>query len=91
MTPARDTPVLRHIIELRPEYVKLDRGLVSGIGGAPIRQALVAGMLHFAASIGLRIIAEGVETDAERLALSALGVEFGQGYLFGRPAPAGPC
>jgi EAL domain-containing protein (putative c-di-GMP-specific phosphodiesterase class I) len=36
-------------------------------------------------------IAEGVETDAERLSLSGLGVEFGQGYLFGRPEPAGPC
>jgi EAL domain-containing protein (putative c-di-GMP-specific phosphodiesterase class I) len=47
-------------------------------------------MLHFAASIGLRIIAEGVETDAERLTLSGLGVEFGQGYLFGRPEPAWP-
>jgi PAS domain S-box-containing protein len=82
---------LRHIIELRPQCVKLDRGLVSGIAGDPIRQALVAGMLHFAASVDLRIIAEGVETDAERLALSALGVEFGQGFLFGRPAPAGPC
>ena len=63
---------------------------MSGIGGDPIRQALVAGMLHFAASIGLRIIAEGVETESERLTLSGLGVEFGQGYLFGRPEPAGP-
>jgi EAL domain-containing protein (putative c-di-GMP-specific phosphodiesterase class I) len=81
---------LRHIIEIRPGYVKLDRGLVSGIGADPIRQALVAGMLHFGASIGLKIIAEGVETDAERRTLSALGVEFGQGYLLGRPEPAGP-
>jgi EAL domain-containing protein (putative c-di-GMP-specific phosphodiesterase class I) len=79
----------RHIVEIRPAYVKLDRGLVTGIGGDPIRQALVAGMLHFAASTGLQLIAEGVETDAERLTLSGLGIEFGQGYLFGRPAPAG--
>jgi PAS domain S-box-containing protein len=78
---------LRHIIELRPDFVKLDRHLVSGIAGDPIRQALVAGMLHFAASIGVRIVAEGIETHAERLTLHALGVEFGQGYLFGRPEP----
>ena len=71
--------------------MKLDRGLVSGIGGDPIRQALVAGMLHFAASTGLQIIAEGIETETERLTLAGLGVEFGQGYLFGRPEPAGPC
>jgi EAL domain-containing protein (putative c-di-GMP-specific phosphodiesterase class I) len=80
---------LRHIIELRPDYVKLDRGLVSGINGDPIRQALVAGMLHFAASIGVEIIAEGIETEAERLTIQGLGVQLGQGYLFGRPAPSG--
>lgn len=78
---------LRHIIELRPDFVKLDRHLVSGIAGDPIRQALVAGMLHFAASIGVLIVAEGIETQAERLTLQTLGVEFGQGYLFGRPEP----
>lgn len=78
---------LRHIIELRPDFVKLDRHLVSGIAGDPIRQALVAGMLHFAASIGVQIVAEGIETQAERRTLHALGVEFGQGYLFGRPEP----
>jgi EAL domain-containing protein (putative c-di-GMP-specific phosphodiesterase class I) len=76
---------LRHIIELRPDYVKLDQGLVHAIPSDPVRQALAAGMLHFATSIGVRIIAEGVETDAERLTLQALGVGFGQGYLFGRP------
>jgi PAS domain S-box-containing protein len=80
---------LRHIIEIRPDYVKLDQGLVHAIPSDPVRQALAAGMLHFATSIGVRIIAEGVETDAERLTLQALGVEFGQGYLFGHPAPIG--
>jgi PAS domain S-box-containing protein len=79
---------LRHIIELRPRYVKLDQGLVTGINADPIRQALVAGMLHFAISIGVEIIAEGVETEAERLTLQELGVALGQGYLFARPGPA---
>jgi PAS domain S-box-containing protein len=78
---------LRHIIELRPRFVKLDRGLVTGINADPIRQALVAGMLHFATSIGLEIIAEGVETEAERLTLQKLGVALGQGFLFARPGP----
>jgi EAL domain-containing protein (putative c-di-GMP-specific phosphodiesterase class I) len=79
---------LRHIIELRPRYVKLDRGLVTGINADPIRQALVAGMLYFASSTGVEIIAEGVETEAERLTLHELGVALGQGFLFARPAPA---
>ena len=80
---------LRHIIELRPRYVKLDRGLVIGVNADPIRQALVAGMLHFATSIGLEIIAEGIETEAERLTLQHLGVALGQGFLFGRPVATG--
>jgi EAL domain-containing protein (putative c-di-GMP-specific phosphodiesterase class I) len=80
---------LRHIVELRPDFVKLDRRLVSGINGDPIRQALVTGMLHFAGSIGLQIIAEGIESEAERRTLQDLGVEFGQGYLFGLPASMG--
>jgi EAL domain-containing protein (putative c-di-GMP-specific phosphodiesterase class I) len=79
---------LRHIIELRPSYVKLDGGLVTGVNADPVRQALVAGMLHFATSTGVEIIAEGIETEAERLTLQHLGVTLGQGFLFARPAPA---
>jgi EAL domain-containing protein (putative c-di-GMP-specific phosphodiesterase class I) len=45
-------------------------------------------MLHFASSIGLEIVAEGVETEAERLTLQELGVTLGQGFLFARPGPA---
>ena len=78
---------LRHILELRPQYVKLDRSLISDIVVDPARQALVAGMLHFAQALGAMLIAEGIESDAERLALHALGVSAGQGYLFGRPEP----
>lgn len=79
---------LRHIIELRPRYVKLDLQLVRGVDGDPARQAMIAGMVFFARDAGCLLIAEGVETPAERDALRRLGVPFGQGYLFGRPAPA---
>ncbi|MHB8959408.1 MAG: EAL domain-containing protein [Candidatus Limnocylindrales bacterium] len=80
---------LRHILELRPDSVKLDRGLVTGIDGDPARQALIAGMVHFARRAGCTLIAEGVETESERQALLDLGVEHGQGYLFGQPAEVG--
>ncbi len=76
---------LRHILELSPSHVKLDRGLVSRIHTDPARQALVAGLVHFAGRVGLSLIAEGVETTFERDALLQLGVRTGQGYLFGRP------
>ncbi|MBA3709643.1 MAG: EAL domain-containing response regulator [Planctomycetes bacterium] len=75
----------RHIIELRPDFVKVDIGLVRGIDLDASRQALVAGMSHFATKTGCTLIAEGIETEGERKALRDLGVMFGQGYLLGRP------
>jgi EAL domain-containing protein (putative c-di-GMP-specific phosphodiesterase class I) len=79
---------LRHILTLRPDFIKLDRDWVEAIDGDPARQALVAGLLHFARSLGARLVAEGIETEAELATLRAIGVELGQGYLFARPAPA---
>jgi PAS domain S-box-containing protein len=80
---------LRHVIELRPDYVKLDRSLVSGVDRDKGRRAVVAGMVQFARSAGCQLIAEGVETEAEHEALCELGVEYGQGYLYAAPAPIG--
>ncbi len=76
---------LRHILELAPEFVKLDIGLIRGINADPARQALIAGMGYFAVKRKLRLIAEGVETPAELRALRGLAIGFGQGYLLGRP------
>jgi EAL domain-containing protein (putative c-di-GMP-specific phosphodiesterase class I)/DNA-binding response OmpR family regulator len=77
----------RHILELRPDFVKLDAALIRDIDGDAVRQALVAGIVYFAGKIGCQLIAEGIETDAELLQLVALGVPLGQGYLLGRPEP----
>jgi EAL domain-containing protein (putative c-di-GMP-specific phosphodiesterase class I) len=77
----------RHILELRPAFVKLDRWIVAGIAHDPAKQALVAGMRQFARSTGCELIAEGVETENERTALVALGIRLAQGYLLGRPGP----
>jgi EAL domain-containing protein (putative c-di-GMP-specific phosphodiesterase class I) len=79
---------LRHILELQPDFVKLDIGLVRNIDTDPARQALAAGLHHYADQTGTMLIAEGVETPAERDALQRLGVPLAQGYLFGRPGPA---
>ncbi|MGQ0521274.1 MAG: EAL domain-containing response regulator [Actinomycetota bacterium] len=76
---------LRHVLVLEPDFVKLDQSWVAGIHGDPARQALVAGLGHFAARTGSSLIAEGVETDPDRGMLAELEVAFGQGYLFGRP------
>ncbi len=79
---------LRHILRLVPAYVKLDRTLVTGIDQDTTMQALVRGLTVFLAATGAYVIAEGIEQATEAHALGDLGVEYGQGYLFGRPAPA---
>ncbi len=78
---------LRHILELAPTVVKLDRSLVAGIDGDPARQAVVEGMQQFGRRGGFVLVAEGIETEAERDTLRRLGVPLGQGYLLGRPGP----
>ncbi|HEX7166136.1 MAG TPA: EAL domain-containing protein [Acidimicrobiales bacterium] len=77
---------LRHILLLEPEYVKLDRSWVQNVDADPARQALIAGLRHFAEKTGCHLIAEGIETDAERRTLEDLGVDYGQGFLLGMPA-----
>jgi EAL domain-containing protein (putative c-di-GMP-specific phosphodiesterase class I) len=76
---------LRHILETRPAYVKLDLALVQGLAEDATRRALVAAMVHFASEAGFTLIAEGVESKADLRALRVLGVHMGQGFLLGRP------
>jgi EAL domain-containing protein (putative c-di-GMP-specific phosphodiesterase class I)/DNA-binding response OmpR family regulator len=76
---------LRHILELRPAFVKLDLSIVTGIEHDPVRQALVSALVYFAVKTSSELIAEGIETETEAAVLQELGISFGQGYLFGRP------
>jgi EAL domain-containing protein (putative c-di-GMP-specific phosphodiesterase class I)/FixJ family two-component response regulator len=77
---------LRHILDLAPDYVKLDISLCRGIDHDPARRALASALVAFTRDVGIVLIAEGIETQDERRALSELGVQYGQGYLLGRPA-----
>lgn len=74
-----------HLIHLAPDILKLDRALVSAIDGVPMKQAMARSLIDFAAAIGARVVAEGVEQVAEWHALRQLGVQDGQGYLLARP------
>ncbi len=79
---------LRHILELRPAFVKLDRWLVSGLEADEARQAMIVGLRHFARTTGCRLIAEGIETDEEIAILRSLDIRLGQGFALGRPKSA---
>ncbi len=79
---------LRHVVELRPQFLKLDLSLVRNVDRDPTRQAMVAGLTQFAQRVRCEVIAEGIEEQAELDMLRELGVPLGQGYLLGHPEPA---
>jgi len=76
---------LQHLLQLRPDIIKLDRSLVAGLHRDEAKRALVQMLGGFAGRIDAWILAEGVELAAELDALSDLGVPLAQGYLLGRP------
>ena len=78
---------LRQLAELRPQLVTLDRALVTGVDGDPVRLALAELVGSFAGRMDAGLLAEGVETTADLGALARLGVPLVQGWLLGRPAP----
>ena len=66
--------------------MKLDRSLITGIEKNETKQRVVRAMYGLCAELGMSVISEGVETVEERDALSKLGADYLQGYLFGKPA-----
>lgn len=77
---------LRHIVELRPDIIKIDQALVAGIDQDPARRSALTTFVLLALDIGALIVAEGVETLAELRTLADLGVDAVQGYLLARPS-----
>ncbi|GAB3245269.1 EAL domain-containing protein [Chitinimonas naiadis] len=79
---------LNLLATFQPQVLKLDMELTRSIDADGIRQAIVAGVLLVAQRLGITIIAEGIETQAECDMLRSMGVRYFQGYLFARPAVA---
>lgn len=77
---------LRIVAEVEPEYLKIDRSLVSEVDGRRGRRAAVSALVAMGRALSAVVIAEGIETRAELAALRSLGVDAGQGYLLARPA-----
>jgi len=78
---------LEAVMELAPDFIKVDLSLVRGIDSDPPRQELLRALHAVAGKLGGQIIAEGIETTEEFEKLRDLGIPYGQGYLFGRAAP----
>src|SRR6185295_9105480 len=81
---------LTSFAQLEPEVVKVDMSLVRGIDSSPVKQKLVRSIIALCTELGIQLVAEGIETPAERDALIALGGDLCQGYLFARPGRGFP-
>lgn len=80
---------LTHLRRLPMTFVKIDQTFVRGLGSDDEDDGIVSAVVALAANLGLRSIAEGVETQAQFDRLRELGCDEAQGYLFARPLPAG--
>lgn len=76
---------MRHILQLSPDIIKLDRTLIAGIDSDQRQRALGAAMVSFAQQTGAQVLAEGIETIAELLTVTRAGITSAQGYFLGRP------
>lgn len=79
---------LTELTEVPPDYVKLDMKLIRDIDRSKPRQEIVQTLIRVCNDLGVRVIAEGIETAAEAQTCQQLGCPYGQGYFFGRPQPA---
>lgn len=77
---------MRHVLQTRPDIIKLDRSLIAGIHEDLGQQALCAAMAEFGRHIGATLTAEGIETESELAAVTDSGMTAGQGYFLGRPS-----
>jgi len=75
---------------LRPDFVKIDMALVRGIDADPVKRRLTTLLVQLCADLNIGVIAEGVETKAERDTLSEMGCDLLQGYLFAKPSTPFP-
>ncbi|MEC5408774.1 phosphodiesterase [Paraburkholderia sp. MPAMCS5] len=72
-------------VRLQPDVVKIDRFFIHDIASDPLKFEAVRAMQHFASASGARLVAEGIENEADLIVVRDMGIGCGQGYFFGRP------
>ena len=81
---------LSYFARVQPEIVKVDMSLVRGVDADVVRQRVVHSLVSLATGLGMEVVAEGIETAAERDTVVRLGCTYVQGYALARPGPAFP-
>ncbi|HEY6879917.1 MAG TPA: EAL domain-containing protein [Polyangiales bacterium] len=77
---------LKYIADLSPQVVKLDRGLIVNLQKGTRQHRLVRSIVRLCEDLGTKVVAEGIETEAEAEAVIDTGAHYGQGYYFARPS-----
>jgi diguanylate cyclase (GGDEF)-like protein len=77
---------LESLVLLEPDILKIDKRCVIGLESEPSQVDHLRRYVRIARSLGCQVIAEGIETPGELATVRSLGIEYGQGYLWGRPA-----
>lgn len=80
---------LSHLKQFPVDTIKIDRSFVSDLEEDPDDAAIIRAVLNLGHSLGIQIVAEGVETPVQAAYLWAQGCDLGQGHLFGKPLPSG--
>ncbi len=80
---------LARLRDLTINRLKIDRLFVRGLASSPLDETIVEAVISLARSLGLDVVAEGVETDEQAAILHAMGCDHLQGYLIGHPVPIG--
>lgn len=78
---------LRHLLRVSPDWIKLDVSLTERISENPVVHSLAVSLRAFADKIGVQIVAEGIETEADLDAVEEIGIPLAQGFHLGMPAP----
>jgi EAL domain-containing protein (putative c-di-GMP-specific phosphodiesterase class I) len=79
---------LSRLLEIPAQVLKVDRSFINALSDSPEAAVMVQMIIQLADKLGMRAHAEGVETEAQKRFLLENGCQYGQGYLFSKPAPA---
>jgi EAL domain-containing protein (putative c-di-GMP-specific phosphodiesterase class I) len=79
---------LGYLRDIPVDVLKIDRSFITGLVGNTRQQELVSAVLQLGHTLGLKVVAEGIETEEQLLLLTEMKCRFAQGYHLGRPEPA---